>query len=464
MELNIEYSGEVGQGSFPDFLQFPDTQGQQFYVKNGQIYGKPSTKFEKGEFDLPEWLEENNVSPGTDTSITNFEIKTLPGFGCVGSYINSNNKQVMIIYEFQQDMSKYLNSGSIRFGIDTPIASFNVSLENPIDKETEIDGNVAINEKTSLLSPGAKVIYSFSAGDDLEEVELGSYYIDRSSYDALSETASADGRNLIGKALKDQTLNENFYTGYNTITEIIKTMMENANLGIDDYEVEYNTEQRRYTFEPNKEVLSALEEIMKSLVNWKMEETTAGEIIIGSPSFNLFPSRGGYNFYRNKDTFSRKIARDDQGSYRKVCVHTQDWTTQIYKNVSVFSGWNLQSNKTLFVQVADGTSLANADAIAVEVAHRLDNVGKIESFDGPFRPQLMVGDEARIINEDETTILGLITEISFNFGKNGFFTSFTVDSGGRLGRGRLSDFINMINNKGTAGSIAYEDIIPDPPI
>ena len=60
--------------------------------------------------------------------------------------------------------------------------------------------------------------------------------------------------------------------------------------------------------------------------------------------------------------------------------------------------------------------------------------------------------------------LGLITEINHNFGKQGFYTSFTVDSGGRLGRGRLSDFIGMINNKGTTGSIAYEDIIPDPPI
>ena len=459
MELIINKSGEIGVGNYPDFLQFPKTEGQQFYIKNGELYGKPSAKIPDGDFENATWLEENNVSP--DENIILLELKTLQGFGAVGSYLVNDtvDKQVMIIYEFEQDMSQYLNSGSIKFGIDTPIASMTLTLENPVDVETEIDGPVAINEKTSLLSPGAKVSYRFSAGDDLEEVELGHYYIDRSQYSILSETVSVDGRNLIGKALKDQTLNENTYTGYKDITTIINEMMANANLGIDQYEVEINSEQRRYNFEPNKEVLGALEEILKSLVDWKMEETHEGEIIVGSPSYGLFPQRGIYNFYRNKDIFSRQIDRDDQGSYRKVCVHDNEWNIEVYKSVSVFSGWNLQSNKTLFISVADGTSLSNADAIATEIASRLENVGKIESFNGPLRPQLLVGDEATIIDNAGTTTLGLITEITHDFGKSGFFTSFTVDSGGMLGRGRLSDYINMINKSGEVGSIGYEDII-----
>lgn len=57
------------------------------------------------------------------------------------------------------------------------------------------------------------------------------------------------------------------------------------------------------------------------------------------------------------------------------------------------------------------------------------------------------------------TQLGLITEITHSFGKSGFSTSFTVDSGGSLGRGRLSDYIRMIGNeRDTAGSVWYEDI------
>ena len=149
---------------------------------------------------------------------------------------------------------------------------------------------------------------------------------------------------------------------------------------------------------------------------------------------------------------------DDQSSYRKVCVHDSEWTIEVYEDVQSYSGWNLQSNKTLFVQVADGTSLANATAIAENLASRLESVGKVETFTGPFRPHLLVGDGATIIDGDSTQ-LGLITEITHNFGKNGFSTSFTVDSGGSLGRGRLSDYIKLIGNeRDTAGSVWYEDI------
>lgn len=194
------------------------------------------------------------------------------------------------------------------------------------------------------------------------------------------------------------------------------------------------------------------------MVDWKMEETVQEEIIVGSPSFGLFPTRGMYNFQRDKDIFSRSITMDDQGSYRKVCVHDSDWNIQIYEDVSSFSGWNLQSNKTLFVQVAEGTSISNAQAIATELAGRLESVGKVETFTGPFRPQLLVGDGATIMDSQGNTELGLITEITHNFGKSGFTTNFTVDSGGRLGRGRLSDYIRMIDNKQEVGSVFYEDI------
>jgi len=456
MELTFEYGGEIGVGNYPDFLQFPKTEAQQFYIKNGELYGKPSAKIPNGDFENAIWLEENNISP--DSNISLLELKTLQGFGAVGSYLikDTVDKQVMIIYEFEQDMSNYLNSGSIRFGIDTPIASMNLSLENPVDEETEIDGPVAINEKTSLLSPGAKVRYSFTAGDDLEEVELGSYYIDRSQYNITAETVSVDGRNLIGKALKDQTLNGNSIIKYQSISDTLKQLLEGANLEIDQYEVESESENRSFSYKPNKEVLSAINEILNLMIDWKIEETVDGEIIIGSPSYGLFPARTIYTFNRNKDIFSRNIIRDDQGAYRKVCVHTSDWSITEYKNITVYSGWNLQSNKTLFVSVAEGTSLTNAQAIATEVASRLENVGKIESFTGPFRPQLLVGDGANIVNDDGGTSLGLITEINHNIGKSGFYTSFTVDSGGMLGKGRLVDFIGLVANAGTSlGSIVY---------
>ncbi|WP_392654718.1 hypothetical protein [Dehalococcoides sp. THU4] len=95
-------------------------------------------------------------------------------------------------------------------------------------------------------------------------------------------------------------------------------------------------------------------------------------------------------------------------------------------------------------------------AYAAQIADSLQFVGKIESFTGPFRPQLILGDEAVIVDSEGSTILGLITEITHRFGKDGFYTDFTVDSGGKLGKGRLSDYIGRITKDKSSSSRVYE--------
>lgn len=147
------------------------------------------------------------------------------------------------------------------------------------------------------------------------------------------------------------------------------------------------------------------------------------------------------------------------GAYRRVCIHDSDFNIVVYKDVKGYSGWNLQAKKTLYVQVANGTRLSEANLYAEEVANRVDSVGKIESFTGPLRPHLTCGDEAVIIDEKGSKSLGLITEITHVFGKSGYYTNFTVDSGGRLGKGRLTDYIGQITKDKTSGSIGYEEII-----
>lgn len=83
----------------------------------------------------------------------------------------------MIIYEFQHDMNRYLKDGSIQYSIDNPITSFNLTLENPLNELSDVIENVAINEKTSVFSPGAKVIFRFSMGND-DEIDMGTFFID----------------------------------------------------------------------------------------------------------------------------------------------------------------------------------------------------------------------------------------------------------------------------------------------
>ena len=81
MQLTFENVGTIGTGSFPDFLQYYDTEGQSFYIKSGELYGKPSEKLD-GDFTSPTWLDE--VKVGVDTNISLLEIKTLNGFGLIG--------------------------------------------------------------------------------------------------------------------------------------------------------------------------------------------------------------------------------------------------------------------------------------------------------------------------------------------------------------------------------------------
>ena len=112
--------------------------------------------------------------------------------------------------------------------------------------------------------------------------------------------------------------------------------------------------------------------------------------------------------------------------------------------------------KRLWCSTSLPTSLTDAESYANQIADSLQYVGKIESFTGPFRPQLLLGDEAMIVNSEGSTSLGLITEITHRFGKDGFYTDFTVDSGGKLGKGRLSDYIGRITKDRSSSSRVYE--------
>lgn len=457
MQLEFEViNTDVGDGNYPDLIHFANTQAQVFYLQDGELYGKPTDKIDNGEWQNTIFQDEVDASP--DTGMSHFEVKVLPGWGIIGGY-KAGDIHKMIIYEFAWEMDRYLNSGSIKHSIDNPISSFNLSLENPDIGDPEHPGNIAINEENSLLSPGAKVTFKFGAGDDLNDYEMGVFYVDRSNFTLLNETASVDGRNLIGKALKDQTLDESYQTGFNYNNLIIENFFKHANLDSNQYLIENTSARNWFDFKPNMDILSALNEIFKAMLNWKVRELTDGTIVVGSPNFSWFTSNGVYNFYRNKDIFSRGIVRDDMGAYRRVCIHDSDFNIVVYKDVKGYSGWNLQAKKTLYVQVANGTRLSEANLYAEEVANRVDSVGKIESFTGPLRPHLTCGDEAVIIDEKGSKSLGLITEITHVFGKSGYYTNFTVDSGGRLGKGRLTDYIGQITKDKTSGSIGYEEII-----
>ena len=197
MQLVFETIVELGSGGFPNVIQYPDTSAQIFAITGGVMYGRVIDKL-NGDFATPILDIPIDVSPGDN--ITNLSIQALPGFGAVGSYVTGNIHK-LIIYEFQHDISEYLNSATIKHTVDDQISSFTLSLENPNIQDPEHPGNIAINEDKGLLNPGAKIQFFFGAGNKEPEFEMGTLYIDRSDFTLASETASVDGRNTIGKVL-----------------------------------------------------------------------------------------------------------------------------------------------------------------------------------------------------------------------------------------------------------------------
>lgn len=448
MELIFEEVAMIGSGSSPDFIQFEKTEGELFFLDGGLLYGTPSDRL-NGDFLDPSWYETKNITPQGDTNLSHLSLNALSGFGIVGSF-KTPTAQKLIIYEFQHDISDYLSSGTVKHSIDNPISSFTLAIDNPDIKDPERPGNIAISEDKGLLNPGAKIQFLFGAGDVDPEFELGQFFIDRSDFSVGTETASVDGRNTIGKVLNDQSVDEDNEYWYAQISENIKKLFHAATITQDYYLVENTTEQAWHSFTPNTSYFKGLESMLEPLPSWKVRELTDGTIVVGSPTYSGFDTPGIYTFYRDKDVFSRQITRDDAQAYRRVCVHTPDFQDYVYKDVAGYSGWNLQTNKTLYVQVIEGTRRAMLASYADELASRVQDSGKLESFIGPIRPHLQCGDEAIIIDQNGSTSLGLITEITHKFGKSGFSTDLTVDSGGTVGKGRLIDYIKKI----TTGVIA----------
>lgn len=136
MQLVFENDDIIGTGQYPDFIQFPKTEGQLFFVNNGLLYGKPSNRF-NGDFLTPIWQDSVSITPSGDNELSNLELKTLSGFGIVGCYCTSQ-AQKLLIHEYMFEMDRYLNSGSINCSMDTPIASFTLDLENPINENPKI--------------------------------------------------------------------------------------------------------------------------------------------------------------------------------------------------------------------------------------------------------------------------------------------------------------------------------------
>ena len=167
-----------------------------------------------------------------------------------------------------------------------------------------------------------------------------------------------------------------------------------------------------------------------------MIETPAGKVVVGYPAWRQqYLTNSVYQFHAGTDVIKRRTKKNADAAYSHVYVTGKDASgddlTPAYLEVETWNHWALGDNKTKHVKAADGMTQEELDAYAAQLAADLAKIGVGETFTGPPRPWLLVGDVASITADGlESTDLGLITSITHRFGDSGYFTDFAVDSGG----------------------------------
>ena len=289
-------------------------------------------------------------------------------------------------------------------------------------------------------TPQSTIKLEFSAGDSAS-YPMGIFYADKSVYKVGSAGTKIDGRNSIGKYLKDQSFDERCNYPSQAVSTMLESMLSGA--GLTKYYVQPNLTQMGMDFAPNKNILDGIEEILQYLPSWQMREEVDGTVVIGERTDSHFTQPSRYTFQRDRDIFSREVVTDDRAIYGRVCVHTEDFTVRVYRPVTSDLGWTPPAQKTLYQQVPEGTTSMEAATIANSLAASMANSGKIETFVCAFRPQIIPGDEAEILEADASkTMLGVITQVGHSFGVQGFYTEIVVDSGGRVGKPRFKDIVS----------------------
>lgn len=125
-------------------------------------------------------------------------------------------------------------------------------------------------------------------------------------------------------------------------------------------------------------------------------------------------------------------------NYGKTTLRTAWWKYKgdnkqnpIFTEINTFPYWSLNGHKTKHISAPYEMTYSEFNHWSEKQKEAFQYTGITEKFTGPFRPQLLVGDVAKVKNGDAVSSLGIITDIRHSFSKTeGFKTDFSVDSGG----------------------------------
>lgn len=410
-----EVEGAAGLGSC---LEYFTTDSQSLYLASG-------LKTRLAMVEDGHWSE---AEPGSEITILEAPLSAsawdhaLTGqlFG-VGVF---SGALIFYRYLYARELTQLLKDGSWRSRADSQITQVSLTLKNP--------GADVVTGAGTMFEPGARLSVSVAMGNS-RPYPIGVAFMDELDFDAQAATFSVSGRNGIGYRLQQQTFDEE-----NTITggghEVAEWILTRA--GITNFVIGPSEGSWDWSFEPSDTFYAGMQKIFEAYPGWDMIELPDGKVVVGYPSFlQQYAANGVYQFLAGKDVVKRRTRKSADAAYTNVRVTGKDAEgadlEPVYLPVENYKHWALGATKTKHVSADDGLTQEQLQEFAEQTAAELAHIGVGESFTSPMRPWLLVGDVASISDDGaQSTDIGLITSITHKFGDSGYFTDFSVDSGG----------------------------------
>ncbi|MPL61713.1 hypothetical protein SDC9_07300 [bioreactor metagenome] len=439
MTLTFEYTLDTGAGLFPQVIHTSDNLLRFIYLTaDGTVAGIKANPV-LGLYDNLTYTETGRISP--DETVLYPSIKKVAHYGAYGFW-SAEGDHRFVMYMLPTDITNSFVDGSVKFSIGSEVSQMSCTLLN-------IKGAL-LNRYRAFVTPGTKMELYFSLGNS-GEIMLGIFYIDSASVSYPDEKVSVSARNAIGKLLKEQTFNEDNTFEETTLQLNLQEILRLAE--VEDFFVGNNTKSWKLRFEPDVTILDGIKRIISLIDGWKVDETANGVIGVAAATDARFDQPAVYTFERDKSCWSYSVEYDDSEAVSRVCVTCSNPENTVYATVPRSKWWIQPSHRTTYVTAADGATLAEITAMAEELAQTIAISGRQESFVGIFTPQLTIGDEVCIQSGAKTETIGTVTDVTHNFGRGGFYTAFTVDSGGRKGKARLSDLIGKASEKSNLNGV-----------
>ena len=439
----FDYWEAPGNGHYPSAVHMMDNGFRIFYVNDTGIVRGLECFPSLGLYDNLAWRERGRMSP--DTTVSHVKLKKIAHHGAYGFWSAMGDHRC-VMYMLSTDVSKYFEKGTLNITKDSAVSSGSFTLQNV--------KQLLLTRDRSVLAPNAYISLHFSMGSSAE-TPLGKWYIDKVTAKTPGGDVTVSARNGIGKYLKEQSFDEHTTWTEGGFTDNIKGILEYA--GVEEFFVGDVFKDWQLQYEPDSTLLKGIEDLVKLFPFWKVGETLDGVIGVARYDDARFDQPSVYRFVLNKNCWKQTTEYTDEQTYSRLCIYCKEPETRLYYDLPYHRLWPMPLHRTLFAKVPDGTDAATMQTYAQSLMDGIAESGRTETFAGRFTPQMVIGDQIELQNGVDVEVVGTVTTVRHTLGKSGFYTEFTVDSGGRKGRLTLSDYVSQIGRGGTSNCIIVEE-------